>query len=157
MTTPHSEQQRVDELLARFKTPDACAAELLCDRHPPERVAYRILHEGASLESFATAPERITYGELRDESERFAAALRGLGVGQGDRVAMLMGKSRQFLEALMGIWRLGAVHVPLFTAFARPQLRCGCWAVRPGLSFAMPLSSTSWRPATTSRPARRGN
>lgn len=29
-----------------------------------------------------------------------------------------MGKSREYLVTLMGLWRLGAVHVPLFTAFA---------------------------------------
>ena len=55
---------------------------------------------------------------LRKESERFAAALARLGVGPGDRVATLMGKSSEYLIALMGIWRLGAVHVPIFTAFA---------------------------------------
>ena len=34
-----------------------------------------------------------------------------------------MGKSREFLVALIGIWRLGAVHVPLFTASRRPRSR----------------------------------
>ena len=33
-----------------------------------------------------------------------------------------MGKSREYLVTLMGIWRIGAVHVPLFTAFAPPAI-----------------------------------
>lgn len=30
----------------------------------------------------------------------------------------MMGKSAELVIALLGIWRLGAVQVPLFTAFA---------------------------------------
>src|SRR5699024_5346779 len=57
-------------------------------------------------------------GELRQRSECFAAALADRGVQQGDRVATLLGKSADLLTAMLGIWRLGAVYVPLFTAFA---------------------------------------
>jgi acyl-CoA synthetase (AMP-forming)/AMP-acid ligase II len=64
----------------------------------------------------------LTYGELCAESIRFAAAPFSLGVVSGDRVATLMGKSRVFLVTVMAIWRLGAVHVPLFTAFPPPAV-----------------------------------
>ena len=47
-----------------------------------------------------------------------AAALAELGVGPGDRVATLMGKGEDLVVTLLGIWRLGAIHIPLFTAFA---------------------------------------
>lgn len=107
--------QRIRELLETYSAPHACAAQLLCDRHDPGLSAYRIV--GADLSA-----QDMTYGELRAESERFAAVLQGLGVGPGDRVATLMGKSRHYLVTLMGIWRLGAVHVPLFTAFAPPAI-----------------------------------
>ena len=33
-----------------------------------------------------------------------------------------MGKSAELPIALLGIWRRGAVHVPLFTAFAPPAI-----------------------------------
>ena len=104
-------QARIHELVALYADPNASAADLLCDRYPPGALAYRVV--GTDLEA-----TDITYGHLRKESERFAAALAGLGVGPGDRVATLMGKSSEYLVALMGIWRLGAVHVPIFTAFA---------------------------------------
>ncbi|SDZ31798.1 acetyl-CoA synthetase [Saccharopolyspora shandongensis] len=112
-TTPQS--QRVAELLARFGSPDACAAELLCDHHPADAVAYTVVE--ADLTS-----RDLTYGELRRDSARFAAALADLGVEPGDAVAVLMGKSADLVVALLGIWRRGAVHVPLFTAFAPPAI-----------------------------------
>lgn len=102
---------RVRDLLEIYTAADASPASLLCDRHDPAALAYRIV--GADL-----AAIDLTYGELRVQSERFAAALHALGVRPGDRVATLLGKSHSYLIALMGIWRLGAVHVPLFTAFA---------------------------------------
>lgn len=102
---------RVSQLIAMYGGSHASAAHLLCDRHDPTAVAYQIVDADLSVDS-------ITYAELRTESERFAAALHAQGIRQGDRVATLMGKSRALLVALVGIWRLGAVHVPLFTAFA---------------------------------------
>ena len=108
---PTSSRERVQAMLALYAAPDACLAELLCDHWPADMVAYRILHADRAVVS-------LTYGELKAESERFAAALEGIGVRPGDRVATLMGKSREYLITLMAIWRLGAVHVPLFTAFA---------------------------------------
>ncbi|MGW6693272.1 AMP-binding protein [Rhodococcus sp. NPDC054953] len=106
---------RVGALLARYDTADACAAELLCDRHPADAVAFTVIDADLSSRD-------LTYGELRDESTRFAAALADLGVEAGHCVATLMGKSAELVVALLGIWRRGAVHVPLFTAFAPPAI-----------------------------------
>ncbi|MFC4126553.1 AMP-binding protein [Nocardia rhizosphaerae] len=106
---------RVRDLLDQYDGATACAAELLCDRHPAERIAFTV------VESDLRAYD-LTYGELRERSARFAAALAELGVGPGDRVATLMAKSADLVVALLGIWRRGAVHVPLFTAFAPPAI-----------------------------------
>jgi len=108
-------EMRVRELIDLYSDPAACVAELLCDRHEPVRRAYRLIADDLTSRD-------LSYGELRAESERFANALTSLGVGPGDRVATLMGKSWHYLVALMGIWRVGAVHVPLFTAFAPPAI-----------------------------------
>ncbi|MEO3788280.1 AMP-binding protein [Actinocorallia sp. B10E7] len=102
---------RIEELLALYGSPEACAAELLCDRHPADAVAFTVIDGDLSSED-------LTYGRLRRDSARFAAALAGLGVEPGDAVATLMGKSAELAVALLGIWRRGAIHVPLFTAFA---------------------------------------
>jgi acetyl-CoA synthetase len=107
--------ERVDELVARFSAPDACLADLLCDSHDPDAVAFTLIHEDFSRDT-------LTFGELRERSERVAAGLVELGVSSGDSVATLMGKSADYLATLVGIWRLGAAHVPLFTAFAPPAI-----------------------------------
>jgi acetyl-CoA synthetase len=83
----------------------------LCDRHEPDQIAYRVVSPDLSSID-------LSYGVLRRDSERLAAALFQLGLRPGDRIATLMSKSPALLVTLMAIWRLGAVHVPLFTAFA---------------------------------------
>jgi acetyl-CoA synthetase len=98
-------------LVAEYSAPGIGAAAVLCDRHPPSALAYRVV--GPDLQAVD-----LSYGQLRVESEKFATVLASLGIGPGDRVATLMGKSVGYLVVLMGIWRLGAVHVPIFTAFA---------------------------------------
>jgi acetyl-CoA synthetase len=112
---PQTPSERVADLLEMYGSQQACAAHLLCDRHDAAAVAYTIV-----------APDlratELRYGELRAESGRLAGALSALGVQAGDRVATLMGKSRAYLVTVMAIWRLGAVHVPLFTAFAPPAI-----------------------------------
>lgn len=107
--------ERVQELLRVFAAPNANAAALLCDRHPASDTAFTVID--AALDSVD-----ISYGELREKSMRFAAALSSLGVRPGDHVATLMGKSAELVIALLGIWRLGAVNVPLFTAFAHDAI-----------------------------------
>ncbi|TCN58288.1 acetyl-CoA synthetase [Rhodococcus sp. SMB37] len=102
---------RVQELLDRYDTSDATAARLLCDDHPADAVAFTVIDPDLGSTD-------LTYGDLSERSARFATALADLGVEPGDHVATLMGKSADLVVALLGIWRRGAVHVPLFTAFA---------------------------------------
>jgi acetyl-CoA synthetase len=98
-------------LLVEYSSPHACAVDLLCDRHRGDAVAFTVVAEDLTCTD-------LTYAELRDQSTRLAAALADLGIGRGDKVATLMGKSADLLVVLLAIWRLGAVHVPMFTAFA---------------------------------------
>lgn len=108
--------KRVGELLARYGHDAVCVASVVCDDHPADRIAYTV------VESDLTSVE-ITYGRLRELSEQCAAGLVARGVQPGDRVATLMGKGVDYLTAVVGIWRAGAVHVPLFTAFAPPAIK----------------------------------
>jgi acetyl-CoA synthetase len=58
-----------------------------------------------------------TYAELRSEASRFANALRGLGVGRGDRVGILMPMMPEAVAAFLGVQRMGAIAVPIFSGF----------------------------------------
>jgi long-chain acyl-CoA synthetase len=66
--------------------------------------------------------KRMTYGNLRDASNRFAAGLQGLGVQPGDRVALLLPNSPQFIIAYYGILKAGAVVVPLNPLYTEHEL-----------------------------------
>ena len=106
---------RVRELVERWGAREVRLAAALCDDHPADEIAFSLVRPGLSVRD-------LTFGELRERSERFAAALADMGVGPGDRVATLMAKSVDLVSVLVGIWRRGAVHVPLFTAFAPPAI-----------------------------------
>jgi acyl-CoA synthetase (AMP-forming)/AMP-acid ligase II len=71
----------------------------------------------AAYERFAARPALIgdagtrTYGELGERAHRFATALRGLGVGRGDRVVILAPNSLPYIEVSHGIFVGGFVRV----------------------------------------------
>jgi long-chain acyl-CoA synthetase len=51
----------------------------------------------------------LTYGEAVEAMERVAGALASLGVGRGDRVAVFALNGMDYLLAMFGAWRLGAI------------------------------------------------
>ncbi|MCL6438318.1 MAG: long-chain fatty acid--CoA ligase [Rubrobacteraceae bacterium] len=65
---------------------------------------------------------RVTYGELLEQSERFAAALAGIGVGKGDRVALMLPNSFEYVISFFAAARLGAVVVQLNPLYAGREL-----------------------------------
>jgi acyl-CoA synthetase (AMP-forming)/AMP-acid ligase II len=63
----------------------------------------------------------MTFGQLDDYSDRFAAYLAAQGLEKGDRVAVLMPNCPQFLIAFYGILKLGAIHVPVNPLFKEAE------------------------------------
>ena len=101
--------------------PDAemntCANAL--DRHIPTRGDQAaLIYDSPVTDSTRT----YTYRELRDETARFAGALRGLGVGKGDRVVLYMPMIPEAVIAILACARLGAVHSVVFGGFASHEL-----------------------------------
>jgi propionyl-CoA synthetase len=64
----------------------------------------------------------FTYGELYGEVNRFAAILRDLGVGKGDRVLIYMPMTPEAVFAMLATVRLGAIHSVVFGGFAAASL-----------------------------------
>jgi long-chain acyl-CoA synthetase len=54
---------------------------------------------------------KLTYRQLDDAVNRFAAGLQRLGVGKGDRVAIMLPNCPQFIIAAYATWRVGGVVV----------------------------------------------
>ncbi len=66
--------------------------------------------------------EEITFAALDAEADRVAAALPGLGVERGDRVALVMHNVPHFAHAYFGLLRAGAVAVPLNPMLTTPEI-----------------------------------
>ncbi|KAI3398207.1 hypothetical protein diail_9684 [Diaporthe ilicicola] len=75
--------------------------------------------------------QRISYAELLDEVEAFAAVLRDEGVGKGDTVLVYMPMIPAALVGLLAVSRLGAVHTVVFGGFAPNALAQRIDASRP--------------------------
>jgi acetyl-CoA synthetase len=73
-------------------------------------------------ESEAGAVRAWTYAELDAESCRLAAALRQLGVGEGDVVAIYLPLLPHTVAAFYAVARLGAFTMPLFSGFGRDAI-----------------------------------
>ena len=65
----------------------------------------------------------LSYGDLAVQSGRFAAVLRSLGVGRGERVFSLLGRSPELYTAVLGTFKTGSVFCPLFSAFGPEPVR----------------------------------
>ena len=61
---------------------------------------------------------RLTYAELHAEVQKFANALKALGIQKGDRVAVYMGVTPELVIALLACARIGAIHSVIFGGFA---------------------------------------
>ncbi len=66
---------------------------------------------------------RLTYRQLQDEVDRFAAALYGLGVRKGDRVAVMLPNLPQFVIAFTAALKLGAIVVNTNPLYTPPEIQ----------------------------------
>ncbi|MCD5347900.1 acetate--CoA ligase [Agromyces sp. S2-1-8] len=64
----------------------------------------------------------ITYAELTDEVKRAANVLEGLGVGEGDRVAIYLPMIPEAVVSMLAVARIGAIHSVVFGGFSSDSL-----------------------------------
>jgi acetyl-CoA synthetase len=74
-------------------------------------------------EAESGAGRTISYAQLLDEVSQTANALKELGVGHGDRVAIYMGMVPELPVAMLACARLGAAHSVVFGGFSADALR----------------------------------
>jgi len=99
--------------------PDTTLLDDLADLARQHRERPALLFKGASM----------SYGTLESLSNAFAAALAAEGVRPGDRVALLLPNCPQFFIAEFGIWKAGAVVVPLNPIYTERELEAAITAV----------------------------
>jgi long-chain acyl-CoA synthetase len=66
---------------------------------------------------------KMSYKELRDQVDRFAAALHDLGIKKGDKVALLLLNSPQFPIAYYGALKAGATLTAISPVYVSPEIK----------------------------------
>jgi acetyl-CoA synthetase len=102
----------------------------------------------------------LTYAQLRYEVRRVSAALRGMGIGKGDRITIYMPVVPEAIILMLATVRIGAIHSVVFAGFGAgalgtasgPAARASC--SRPTSRIVRGATSTSKRSWT--RPWRMG-
>lgn len=89
------------------------------DRHLAARAEQRAL---VFISTETGLDASYSYRELFDEVNRFAAGLKDLGVGKGDRVIIYMPMIAEAAFAMLACARLGAIHSVVFGGFASHSL-----------------------------------
>ena len=82
-------------------------------REHPDRLALWIVTEDKP-------DTKLTYAELSARSDQLANWLRGLGVGRGDHVLLMLGNQAPLWEVILAAMKLGAVIIPAATLL-RPE------------------------------------
>jgi len=106
----------------------------VCERQPRDAAAI-LVTDGRAI------TRTVTFGELADDSNRLANALRGLGVGLGDRIGIVLPQRPETAVAHIAAAKLGAIAVPLSVLFGPDglQTRLRDAEVRVVLGEAEPL------------------
>lgn len=98
----------------------------------PEILRIQAARHGDKL-LIASTTRSITYAEAPDVAARSAGRLRAGGAGVGDRVVAFLSDGMELLEQWLGAAWLGAILVPINTAFRGEQLRHALTVADPAL------------------------
>ena len=92
----------------------------------PERTLLDYFDEGARERPDAPLllfkGRAVSYREIDRDSDTFAVALAAMGVGRGDRVAVMLPNCPQFFVAELAAWKLGASIAPLNPIYTEEEL-----------------------------------
>lgn len=103
-----------------FKGATLNVVESCVDRHAADPVQAQrtaVVYEGDSGQR-----RSLSFAELKVEVDRFAAGLKRLGVGKGDRVALFMPVVPEATVTVMACAKIGAVGVPAFSGYGSESL-----------------------------------
>jgi len=101
---------RTLDIPQRFNLGVACL-----DDHDMDARALTIIARDRSSKDY-------TFGDVRDRANRLANALLGLGIGRGDVVAVVNPASFETGFCYVGLWRMGAIALPLSSLFGPDAL-----------------------------------
>ncbi len=114
------DQRNFDEIYASFRweipTHYNIAYEV-CDKHRQRSNDIALFYENDRGDT-----KSFTFGQIKSLSDRFANALRALGVSRGDRVAIILSQRVETGIAHLAIYKIGAIALPLSILFGHDAL-----------------------------------
>ena len=91
----------------------------------PRRSLYEILRRAAAespeLPATTFLGADLTFGEIKDRTDRLATALARHGIVKGDRVGIMLPNCPQYVFAVFAVLRLGAIVVNINPAYTAPE------------------------------------
>ena len=66
---------------------------------------------------------KISFGKLREEVDRFATALHELGIRKGDKIALYLLNSPQYVIAYFGALKVGAILTPISPVYTSIEVK----------------------------------
>ena len=100
-----------DAICRQFRWPTPATYNIgveVCDRwadFDPRRIALIDTHDDGHC-------DEVSYGALRDTSNRLANALRAFGILRGDRVAILLPQGPDVAVSHVAIYKVAAIALP---------------------------------------------
>jgi fatty-acyl-CoA synthase len=88
----------------------------------PKTLGDFLSERDGSREALVTPTARLTYKQLKEKAEGFAGSMQALGIGKGDRVAILLPNGEDWLALFYGAALIGAVTVPVNTRFKAGEI-----------------------------------
>ena len=85
-----------------------------------------------------------TYGALRDQVAHVRGGLVALGLGKGDRIALLCSNSRYFVDVYLAALGIGVVVVPLNPTSPAPEIQREVNTVGAKVVVVEPLAAQAW-------------
>ena len=94
--------------------------------------------ETPALEFVATdgRVEHRTFGQIEDQSNRVARALRSKGIAAGDRICVYLANSIEMIEIFVACVKLGAIFVPINILYREREIEHILRDAQPKLSIA---------------------
>lgn len=110
-------EQTIGSLLSMEEQQQLQAWNATATSLPIQDPLHVLIAEQARIKPKETAllwgQDQVTFEELEAQANQIAHALRKAGIGCGNRVGVLMKRSAQAVISMLGIWKAGAVYVPL--------------------------------------------
>ena len=73
-------------------------------------------------EAVVTSGRRLTYAQLDERATRLANGLRGLGIGEGDKVGLHLQNGTEYIEGMLAAFKLRTIPVNINYRYVEREL-----------------------------------